>query len=458
MLSKNLKTIRSINGQLKRYLSAGQTQTKSSSSPSIQVSTLPSGVVLASAESESPLARVAVVVRAGARYEPQSKLGISHIVRSSAGLGTENFSSFGITRQIEYHGGRLTVAGTRDSITYLLEVHNDEEVLPKNFTMVADSVSRPAFKHWEIADNTERLMVDRSLLEDTPFIQLTELIHHVSFRGGLRNSLYVPKFMVGKHSAEDLKKFHRETFVGSNTVVVGLGIDHQQLTELVGQSLVLPASTGMKESSDFIGGEIHQDSCSPLTYVAIACEGVSINKSLKDYIAAALLQKILGAGSQIKNSYELNQAQRLSQAVKAQLSGKSSENVSVASFNYNYENTGLFGVHLVAPNTCDITAMAKSVVKEFRTTMTSISDAELNDAKNNLKTSALIALDDEAALVYEMGTQLLMTGQKFSIEDYLKQVDSTTMADVKSLGSRMMKSKIGLATIGQNAPYLNDIQ
>lgn len=93
------------------------------------------------------------------------------------------------------------------------------------------------------------------------------------------------------------------------------------------------------------------------------------------------MQKILGAGSQIKNSYELNQAQRLSQAVKAQLSGKSSENVSVASFNYNYENTGLFGVHLVAPNTCDITAMAKSVVKEFRATMTSISDAELNDAK-----------------------------------------------------------------------------
>lgn len=273
MLSKNLKTIRSINVQLKRYLSAGQTQAKSSSS-SIQVSTLPSGIVLASAESESPLARVAVVVRAGARYEPQSKLGISHVVRSSAGLGTEQFSSFGITRQIEYHGGRLTVAGTRDSIAYLLEVHNDDEILPKNFAMVADTVARPAFKHWEVADNTERLMVDRSLMEDTPFIQLTELIHQVAYKGGLRNSLYVPKFMVGKHSTEDLKKFHRETFVGSNTVVVGLGMDHQQLTELVGQNLILPASSGTKESSDFIGGEIHQDSCSLLTYVAIACEGV----------------------------------------------------------------------------------------------------------------------------------------------------------------------------------------
>ncbi|OTF69799.1 hypothetical protein BLA29_014803, partial [Euroglyphus maynei] len=88
----------------------------------------------------------------------------------------------------------------------------------------------------------------------------------------------------------------------------------------------------------------------------------SINKSPKDSIAAALLQKVLGSGSQIKNSYELNEAQRLSQAVKAQLSGKSSDNVSVATFNYNYENSGLFGMNLVAPNTCDITALVKSVV------------------------------------------------------------------------------------------------
>lgn len=53
----------------------------------------------------------------------------------------------------------------------------------------------------------------------------------------------------------------------------------------------------------------------------------------------------------------------------------------MASFNYNYENTGLFGVNLVAPNTCDMSVLVKSLVKEFRATMTSVSDAELNDAK-----------------------------------------------------------------------------
>lgn len=67
-------------------------------------------------------------------------------------------------------------------------------------------------------------------------------------------------------------------------------------------------------------------------------------------------------------------------------------------------------------------------------------------------------MDDESALAYEIANQLLMTGQKFSIDDYLKQIDSVTMADIKNFGARMLKSKVALATIGPNAPYLDDLQ
>lgn len=379
MLSKNLKAIRCANGHLKRYFSA-QAQTKSQSS-SLQVSTIPSGVTLASLESESPIARLAVIVRAGSRYEPQNKLGLSHIVRSSAGLATKRFTSFGITRNIEYHGGKLSVIGTRDSITYLLEVHNEDEIVPQHFTMLTDTIANPAFKPWEIEDNVDRIKADLSLMDDTPFIQLTEMIHQVAFKGGLRNSLYTPKFMIGKLSQNDLKEYHKKTFVAANTAVVSLGVDHQHLTDLVAKNLILPSTSSEKDSSKFIGGEFHADSCSPLTYVAIACEGASINKSTKDYLAAALLQKILGAGSQIKCSINLNQVQRLGRAISAHMSGKSTEGISVSAFNYNYENSGLFGINLVSPNSNDVPALVKAAVKEFRATCNSISDAELKDAK-----------------------------------------------------------------------------
>lgn len=272
MLQKNLKSFTKLaRSQLRSQLST-QSQPKPQALP-VNVSTLPSGILLASIESDSPLLRLAVIVRAGSRYEPQSKLGISHVMRSAAGLATERFSSFGITRKIEYHGGKLTVTGTRDSIAYLLEVHNEPEIVEQSFELMADTITRPAFKPWEVSDNNERLQADCSILEDVPFIKLTETLHQVAFKGGLRNSLYSPSFMIGKHRSEDLHKFHREHFVGMNVCAVGIGCDHHQLTEMISGNIVLPSSVGPKDSSVFIGGEMHIDSSSPLNYIAVGFEG-----------------------------------------------------------------------------------------------------------------------------------------------------------------------------------------
>lgn len=269
MLSKNLSSVRLINGSLRRFLSA-QPKTKSKN---IEVTTLPSGLVLASIDCETALPRVAVVVRAGSRYEPADNLGVSHVIRSAAGLTTKQYTGFGITRNIEYHGGKLTVSGTRDTISYLLEMQNEDEVVEKNLSMLADTVGQPEFHQWEISDNTDRLKADLSVLEDTPFIQLAEALHKTAFGGGLRNSLYAPKFTLGKHKSEDVRKFHQEFFSGSNTVVVSAGLEHKKLVDLVGQQLVLRSGSSTKDASKYKGGEYHIDAYSPLNYAAIACEG-----------------------------------------------------------------------------------------------------------------------------------------------------------------------------------------
>ena len=156
--------------------------------------------------------------------------------------------------------------------SYLLEAHNDEEVLQRNFAMLADTIAKPAFKHWELADNVERIKADLSILEDTPYIQLAEALHGVAFKGGLRKSLYTPRSMLGKHTPDMLKKYIEKRYVAP--VVVGLGIDHAELVELVGANLNLGGHQPPKCVCSFIGGEVHLDApSSPLTYVALATEG-----------------------------------------------------------------------------------------------------------------------------------------------------------------------------------------
>lgn len=78
----------------------------------------------------------------------------------------------------------------------------------------------------------------------------------------------------------------------------------------------------------------------------------------------------------------------------------------------------------------------------------------LLSCRKNLKTAALLAVDTGDALATELGAQLALVGSQV---DTAKEVDAITAADVKSVAGRLLKGKLALATIGPNAPYLDDL-
>lgn len=65
-----------------------------------------------------------------------------------------------------------------------------------------------------------------------------------------------------------------------------------------------------------------------------------------------------------------------------------------------------------------------------------------------------MANDTGDSLAVELGQQLALVGSQV---DTLKEVDAITAADVKSVAARLLKGKLALATIGANAPYLDDL-
>lgn len=104
-------------------------------------------------------------------------------------------------------------------------------------------------------------------------------------------------------------------------------------------------------------------------------------KNTKEALALSLFQTILGNGPQIASFSGLSSNTRLGKAVGAALGGKSSDNVAVSAFNFAYEETGLFGINLIAPKSSDVTGLLKAAVKELRAAASSVTDAELADAK-----------------------------------------------------------------------------
>jgi ubiquinol-cytochrome c reductase core subunit 2 len=87
----------------------------------VRVSKVGYGVVVASLENNSPVARVAAVVNSGSRDENANEAGAAHALRVYSSLSTRNYSVFGLSRTLSQIGAGLTVLGGREQTTFLLE-------------------------------------------------------------------------------------------------------------------------------------------------------------------------------------------------------------------------------------------------------------------------------------------------------------------------------------------------
>ena len=243
-------------------------------SGSLRQTKLPNGLVIVSLDNAAPISRVSVVVRAGSRFETPGQLGASHAIRNSVGLSTKSSTTFGITRNIDYLAGTLTASNSREEITYSLQANRD--VVGSLVGFLADTVSRPAFKPWELEDSAYRMTIDRQRMKQDPATRIVELLHEAAFRGPLSNSLFSPKFMIGKHDHNMLMTYVKNLYVTNGMAVVGLNVEHDQLVEDVEKSFEFnTAPAPPVPASKFHPGNVRCTTGDPSTLVAVAAEGAA---------------------------------------------------------------------------------------------------------------------------------------------------------------------------------------
>jgi len=460
MMSSKLSkpaTLRSLHGRL--YSSAAAHKTaeghdghKKLQAQKLKSTTLPNGLVIATQENYSPIARLGIFVRAGSRYEPPEALGITHCLRNAAGLATQNSTAFGITRNLEEVGAHLSATSSRDHLSYILEVNRDD--FADKLSYLADVVTRPAFKPWELVDTLSRTKTDVALVKENPQLQLIEKLHKAAFRGGLANSLFMPKYMIGKHRHADLVQFVKNNFVTNRIAVVGLGVDHDQIIEAIEKKFNFASGAGdvtKHAESKFIGGELRKNNSSDITYAAVVAEGAGL-RSQKDALALMLFQQHLGTGPRVR--YSTGTSSRLSKAAAK----VAEEPFAVSSLNISYADTGVFGVTL-AGHAKEMHKLLKAVTSQLRECAKSFSETDLKAAKNALKSGIFMSTESQSNLLEEMGAQAVATGQIFSTGDVEKLIDAITVNDVTSATAKIVKGKGAMSAVGKlyNTPYLEDL-
>ncbi|XP_065362252.1 cytochrome b-c1 complex subunit 2, mitochondrial [Calliphora vicina] len=401
-------------------------------------------VVVASAEAQLPVSRVSVVFRAGSRNETYDTQGAAHMLRVAAGLTNKNTSGFAVTRNIQQKGGALTVTTDREVVAYTVETTANH--LETGLRYLQD-VIHPAFKPWELNDNIP--LIKTQVASVPPQVRAVELMHKAAFRTGLGNSVYIPKFQIGKLSPETLLHYVANNCTANRCAVVGVGVDQ---TALVGFAQSLELASGGKSGSDsanYYGGDARKDTPSNMAHVAVAGSGGAVSNP-KEALAFAVLQHAVGACAVTKRG-AIN-----GPFGKAVSSAVGDANVSFAAINASYSDAGLFGFVL----STDAQHAGKAVEAVARALKSgSVSSDDVNRGKALLKAAVLEAYSTDSSLIGEMGLQAVLTQQVQSADALVSAIDGVSLQDVQQAAKKAGSSKLSVGAVGNLAhvPYSSDL-
>lgn len=400
-----------------------------------QCTTLPNKLVVASADANAPVARVSIAFRAGSRNETADNLGASHVLRASAGLSTKTATSFGIMRNLQQIGGSLTVTSDRELIQYTVAVTKDE--LETGLKYLEAAVTGQTFKPWEVNDLAP--LIKAEITRVPKEVRAVENLHKAAFHTGLGNSIFCPKYNIGKISSETLQHYYSANCTTNRAAVAALGVDHQLLVGFA-QSLNLESGAGGENKSTFNSSEIRKEKGGNTAAVAIATQGAGWS-NLKECLAYIVLQYAAGCGPVTKRGANNG-------AITKQLG-----NVAASALCPTYSDNGLFGF-VVAGDAKEVGNAVETGVKALRSL--NVTDADVARGKIGALTWVLDYLECQSTLAFDLGEQAALTGQIYKKGEIAAAINDVSASDVQAAARKVASGKLAIGAVGnlRSVPYL----
>ena len=188
-----------------------------------------------------------------------------------------------------------------------------------------------------------------------------------------------------------------------------------------------------------------------LTYIHLAFEALPI--SAEDIYALATLQTLLGGGGSFsaggpgKGMYSRLYTNVLNQHGWVE---------SCVAFNNSYTDSGLFGIS-ASCNPRLAGHMLDVMCRELQSLTldkghSSLQIAEVNRAKNQLRSSLLMNLESRMVELEDLGRQVQVHGRKVGIKEMCKKIDSLTVQDLRRVARQVFQGRVMNAGQGSGAP------
>jgi len=411
------------------------------------------GVKVASRDVAGPTTKLAVVAKAGTRY--QSAPGLTSGLEQFAFKNTYKRSALRITRESELLGSQLIAYHTREAL--VIEAKFLREDLPYFTELLGEVISQTKYTPHEYHEEVEPIikMAQKKLLGNVSELALNSA-HGLAFHRGLGTPLYPSSSTpLTKYLNEDsIAQFAASAYAKPNIAVVANGASQADLSKWVGEFFKeVPASSPSAISSEatkYYGGEerIAHDSGNSLVIAFPGSSSFTAGGSYKPEIA--VLAALLGGKSSIKWSPGFS---LLSKAAS------SFPGASAATTHFAYSDAGLLTIQFSGSAQAIRSASAEAIKALKSVSSGSISKEDFTKAVALAKYRALEEGQNIEAGLVATGAGLVHGGKPFQIDEVGKSVESVTADKLKLAAKALLDGKATVSAVGDLyvLPYAEEI-
>jgi len=393
---------------------------------------------------------IGVWLTRGSRHEADARSGIAHFIEHMLFKGTTSRSAEGLAQEIDSIGGHLDAFTAKEYAAYYIKVL--DEHLPIAVDLLSDLVLNPALREEDIEREKKVVLEEIKMVEDTP----DDLVHEVftqRFWNGhpLGRPILGSKDTVEALTAETLRDHFNAAYVASNVVVAAAGnLEHARVRALLERAFARLRPTGVAlEDWPPLAAPRITVRAKDIEQAHVVLGTPAFAQNHQDRYVGYILNTVLGGSMSSRLFQNVREKRGLAYAVFSGLNA--------------YRDAGALTVYAgcAAPSVGHVVDLVTAELKGLKATP--VAPEELRRAKDHLKGSLMLSLENTASRMSHLARQEIYFERQFDLDETLEGIEQVAAEDVRRVANDLFgngslaATVLGPSSVGDLAPERLDL-
>lgn len=370
----------------------------------------------------------------GSRHESNEESGIAHFVEHMLFKRTATRTAEEIAQAVDSIGGQLDAFTAKEYASYYVKVLDQH--VPLAVDILSDIVLRPAFHEVDIEREKKVVLEEIKMVEDTPDDLVHELFTEHFWEGHpLGRPILGTKESVESFTQQNLRDHFRNAYTARNIIISAAGnLEHAWVREAVEKAF---------RDMPVAGKAAHVVAPRVVPQVVIRrkeleqshlCIGASSYPQNHDArYASYVLNTMLGGSMSSRLFQNIREKRGLAYSVFSGLNA--------------YHDAGSLTVYAGCANEAVEEVLDLVVEELWGIKQTPMSEVELRRAKDHLKGSVMLSLENTASRMSHLARQEIYFDRQFSLDETLEGIERVTPADVQRVARELFSNGSLAATV-----------